>query len=102
MAVAAVLVTFAGRNIMLVAAVTYDNPPDPAEDRPMRHHQQHDERQPPVGEVDGKQVERNSHAKGDKAQRCSNPGKPGRFRGFNAATRFTRQRVMHVIFLSSR
>ena len=52
--------------------------------------------------MDGKQVERNSDAKGDKAQRCANPGKPGRFRRFNAATRFTRQRVMHVIFLSSR
>jgi hypothetical protein len=54
MAVAVVLVTFAGRNIMLVAAVTHDDPPDPAEDRPMRHHQQHDERQPPIREVDGK------------------------------------------------
>ena len=39
MAVAAVLVTFAGRNIMLVGAVTNGDPPDPTEDRPMRHHQ---------------------------------------------------------------
>src|SRR5262245_59413207 len=92
-AVVAVLVTFAtsgatGRNIMPVAAVTHHHACKAADDCSTRNHQQYDEWQPPVGDVVGEQVERNSRAESDKDQRPSNPKKPARFRGFGVTTRF--------------
>src|SRR5215471_3187486 len=89
----AVLMTLAtsgelGRNIMRVAAVTHHHPCNAADNHPMPYHQQYDEWQPPVGDMVGEQVERNSRVESAKAQCPGNPKKAARIRRFSVTTRF--------------
>jgi hypothetical protein len=83
-----------GRSAVLIPAAARDEPGNPADDYRMRQRQSDDEWQPPDGDMDGEQVERNSRAESEKAQRRS-ARKPAGLCGFIVSGQ-----VVHMMFLS--